>query len=116
MDAEPNAEDQAIVDEAMNVASEVSGHLAKFRIDLAIDAVYHFTWDRFAAEILEESKPLLKGEDAVRANSRALVLYQTLVCVLKTLHPFMPFVTEEIWQSLPKKDADFLMVAKWPGA
>ncbi|MBI2612991.1 valine--tRNA ligase [Candidatus Kaiserbacteria bacterium] len=105
--------DQRLVDEVQNVVKSVSEHIDKFRLDLAADQAYHFVWDRFAAEIIEESKPILKagGEPAA---SRSYTLYAILLTSLKLLHPFMPFVTEAIWQELPSKESDLLMVAKWP--
>ena len=111
---EMNNEDKKLVDEAREVAKSVSEHIDKFRLDLAADIVYHFVWDRFAAEILEESKSILKGSDAAARQSRAAALYEILLISLKLLHPFMPFVTEAIWQQLPKKECDLLMVAPWP--
>lgn len=111
-DGEISPSDKTIVAETQASADAVAGHIEKFRFDLAADAAYHFVWDRFAAEIIEESKALL-ADDATRA-SRSQALYQSLTIILKTLHPFMPFVTEIIWQELPKKDSDLLMVAKWP--
>jgi len=111
--AAPSEEDARLVDEARAVAAEVGGHIESFRLDLAADAVYHFTWDRFAAEIIEASKPIIRagGKDA---DSRVCALYESLIIILKTLHPFMPFVTEAIWQKLPTKDAPVLMGAHWP--
>jgi valyl-tRNA synthetase len=107
------AEDQKLIDEATAVAKEVSDNIDKFRLDLAADQVYHFVWDRFAAEILEESKLVLKaGGEA--ADSRRATLYALLTTSLKLLHPFMPFVTEAIWQKLPNKESDLLMIARWP--
>ncbi len=105
--------DQTLVDEVEKVAAEASKHIDTFRLDLAADLVYHFVWDRFAAEILEQSKPIFKaGGEA--AASRAHTLYKILDTSLRLLHPFMPFVTEAIWQNLPQKECDQLMVAKWP--
>ncbi|OGG73084.1 hypothetical protein A3A38_04285 [Candidatus Kaiserbacteria bacterium RIFCSPLOWO2_01_FULL_53_17] len=108
--------DQALIAEIMEMAKNVSENIEKFRLDLAADSIYHFVWDRFAAEILEESKVIFKsGGEA--ATSRRYVLYAILTTSLKLLHPFMPFVTEAIWQKLPQspqKDAELLMVAKWP--
>ncbi len=116
--------DKALVAEANEVAKQVSANIDNFRLDLAADQIYHFVWDRFAAEILEESKPIFKaGGEA--AASRAHALFLILTTSLKLLHPFMPFVTEAIWQQLPKspsaqgfggtkKENDLLMVAKWP--
>ena len=118
--------DRTLVAEAQNVAKAVSENIDIFRLDLAADTIYHFVWDRFAAEILEESKPIFKGEDAAARQSRAAALCEILQISLKLLHPFMPFVTEAIWKELPQKparpddsgrsggDADLLMVAKWP--
>ncbi len=111
---ELNAEDAKLVDEAQAVAKEVSELIEKFRLDLAADKIYHFVWDRFAAEILEQSKPIFKEGDAAAKASRFRALSETLTISLKLLHPFMPFVTEAIWQQLPKKENDLLMVAKWP--
>ena len=101
------------MDEAKKVAADVSTNIEAFRLDLAADTVYHFVWDRFAAEIIEESKAILKAGGPA-AESRRHTLYAILDTSLRLLHPFMPFVTEAIWQNLPKKDSDLLMVAKWP--
>jgi valyl-tRNA synthetase len=107
-----NENDQKIIDEAQASADKVAEYIENFRFDLASDTAYHFVWDRFASELLEESKQLLVDETA--RGSRSTALYQSLVIILKTLHPFMPFVTEAIWQELPQKESDLLMVAKWP--
>ncbi|MEY4747569.1 MAG: hypothetical protein RLZZ416_618 [Candidatus Parcubacteria bacterium] len=106
--------DNELVEEAMAVAKEVSDNIDNFRLDHAADTVYHFVWDRFAAEVLEESKAILKGDDAAARSSRAAALYEILLICLKLLHPFMPFVTEAVWQQLPKKESDQIMVARWP--
>ncbi len=105
--------DAKLLGEARKVAAEVGNHIESFRLDLAADAIYHFAWDRFAAEIIEESKTIIKG-GGPEADSRARMLYESLLIILKTLHPFMPFVTEAIWQKIPhEKDAAILMVAPW---
>ena len=109
-----NDTDQALVKEAQDVAQKAAEHIDKFRLDLAADSLYHFVWDRFAAEMIEESKAILKGEDTALKNSRARALSEILTISLKALHPFMPFVTEAIWQKLPQKETKLLMVAKWP--
>ncbi len=109
-----NARDENLIAEAQKIAAEVSENIDTFRLDLAANTIYHFVWDRFAAEILEQSKSILKGDDAAACDSRAAALYQILLISLKLLHPFMPFVTEAIWQQLPQKESDLLMIAKWP--
>ncbi len=111
---ELHADDRAIAEELATLAREVTDDLEGFRLHLAAEKLYHYTWHRFADTILEESKPLLQSADAERVASRARTLYEMLIMQLKLLHPFMPFVTEEIWQALPEKETDLLMVAKWP--
>lgn len=106
--------DQEDIAELNRTVAEVTKHLDDYRIDLAADRAYHYVWHTFADEVIERAKPVLKGTDAVAQRATAWKLYTILVVSLKMLHPFMPFVTEEIWQSLPKKDADLLMIAKWP--
>jgi valyl-tRNA synthetase len=108
------AEDERLIQEARALSAEVTKHIANFRLDLAGDAVYHFVWDRFAAQMLEEAKPVFKEGSAEAKASRQRALYEILVMSLKLLHPFMPFVTEAIWQELPAKESDALMVAAWP--
>ena len=95
--------------------TEITINMDRDRFDLAAEMVYHFVWDHFASQVIEESKPLLEQGGPVRA-SRQRLLHHYLVTSLKLLHPFMPFVTEAIWQELPKdmKDTDILMVASWP--
>jgi valyl-tRNA synthetase len=112
--AELTADDAEKVREADRLAAEMSKNIDGFRLDLAADAVYHFVWHRLADEIIEESKAVLKGVDAAAKASKQRMLYELLVISLKLLHPFMPFVTEAIWQQLPQKETDMLMVAKWP--
>jgi valyl-tRNA synthetase len=99
---------------AEEVTREVTKNIDNFRLDLAADAAYHFVWDIFAAMYVEDAKRIWKEGTEQMILSRKQGLYQALVISLKLLHPFMPFVTEAIWQQLPQKDADLLMVAKWP--
>lgn len=106
-------EDAVVVAEARAMAAEVTKHIATYRLDLAADSAYQFIWHRFADVILEESKPLIKGADKARAASRAAALVEALHSILATLHPFMPFVTEEIWGSLPARK-NLLIVETWP--
>ena len=112
-DAALSEADAKLVAEAEGLAKSASENIDKFRLDLAADALYHFVWDRFAAEIIEESKDIIKSGGAAK-SSRQKMLNDILIISLKLLHPFMPFVTEAIWQKLPQKDAELLMVAKWP--
>lgn len=106
--------DSAIIKEFAELTSAVTDHFERYRIDLASDMLYQYIWHRFADEIIEESKPILEGGDAAAILSRQYTLYTILAGFLKMMHPFMPFVTEAIWQALPQKDSELLMVAPWP--
>jgi valyl-tRNA synthetase len=107
-----NDADTKLVEEFRTVGKEVTANLEEYRLDLAAEKLYHYLWDRFAAEIIEESKPILKS-GGQEAASRSAALTTILHDSLKLLHPFMPYLTEEIWSSLPDKK-DLLMVEKWP--
>lgn len=115
-DAKISDSDQKLLDEALYKARTVAEHIDNFRLDLAGDEIYHYVWDKFASYVIEESKSILSNPDTKESakESKRRVLYEILLISLKTLHPFMPFVTEAIWQKLPQKDAELLMVAKWP--
>ncbi|MCD5381514.1 MAG: valine--tRNA ligase [Candidatus Pacebacteria bacterium] len=112
-----NENDKENIAEKLNPAvKEITDHMTKDRFDIASEKLYQFVWDYFASELIEESKPLLDSEDASVKASRQALLAEYLTTSLKMLHPFMPFVTETIWQELPEelKDDDILMIAKWP--
>ena len=87
------------------LAKDVTADMEDYRSYIAAEKIYHYIWHRFADVILEESK----GKEDYNAT-----LYYILENSLKLLHPFMPFITEEIWQELPDKDSDLLMIANWP--
>ena len=108
--------DQEILKELRSTVTEVSADIEKFSLYLAGEKAYHYVWHELADKVLEESKPILAGEDTEAKIARQFVLKECLTTSLKILHPFMPFITETIWQNLPTeiKDQDILMVAKWP--
>lgn len=106
--------DHTLWSEFEALAADVTSDMENFRVYLAAEKLYHYAWHELADKIIEESKPILLGTDEAARASRARLLLTLLDGVLRLLHPFMPFVTEEIWQSLPTKDAEFLMVAPWP--
>jgi valyl-tRNA synthetase len=95
---------------------DVTEEINKYNLYLAGEKAYHYVWHELADVILEESKEVLAGTDAGAKAARQAVLIECLTTSLKVLHPFMPYVTETIWQQLPTqmKDSDMLMVAKWP--
>ncbi len=111
-----SSRDEEILTELKANVKTISDEINKFSLYLAAEKSYHYVWHELADKILEESKPLIAGDDSVVKFARQYVLKECLVTSLKTLHPFMPFVTETIWQELPNefKDHKILMVAKWP--
>ncbi len=96
------------------LVKEVTADMEEFHIYMAAEKIYHYAWHELADKILEESKPIFTGADVSAQSSRQALLLILLDRTLRLLHPFMPFITEEIYQSMPIKDSEFLMVAKWP--
>jgi len=84
------------------------------KIHIASDRIYQYIWSEFAAKIIEDSKPILKDGTILDKNSRAQFLLHSLKKILIVLHPFMPFVTEELWSMMPFSKNTVLMVEKWP--
>ncbi|MES2437201.1 MAG: valine--tRNA ligase [Patescibacteria group bacterium] len=105
--------DQAHLDALNIVIADVTKDFEEYRLYMAAEKIYHYIWDELADKIIEESKPILAGEDAVAKTSRQNLLLRLLKINVKALHPFMPFVTEEIWSMLPNTDT-MLMIEDWP--
>ncbi len=104
--------DKWILSKLSGVIREVTDNIEKFEFGLAVQKLYDFTWDNFCDWYIETSKAGLSSE---RAGTVKSVLVYVLDKVLKLLHPFIPFVTEAIWQALPH-DGESIMVSKWPQA
>ncbi|MDP2654987.1 MAG: valine--tRNA ligase [bacterium] len=113
-DAELTQKDAELLTQVNTLTKDVTIDIEEFRIYMAAEKIYHYAWHELADKILEESKPILASTDASARASRAQLLLTLLDRTLRLLHPFMPFITEEIYQSMPTKDSEFLMVAKWP--
>ncbi|HWU24700.1 MAG TPA: class I tRNA ligase family protein, partial [Candidatus Paceibacterota bacterium] len=107
--------DQALRAELDGIIADLTKDMDEFRIYLGAEKIYHYAWDRLAAEILEDSKKIFASDDDAAKASRKATLHSLLRDVLKVIHPFMPFVTEEIWQSLPDSQG-MLMVSPWPAS
>ncbi len=107
-------EDAELLSSLEALISEITDDMESYRLYLAAEKLYHYAWHTLADTIVESSKPLLTGSDEVARRSRQYTLRKILDVLLRLLHPFMPFVTEEIWQTLPKRDNDLLIVAAWP--
>jgi len=113
-DAVDAPSEDSILKEFQELCQEVTTDLDNYRFHLASEKIYHYVWHRLADEILEESKAILTNPGDV-ADSRRATLRLILADSLKLLHPFMPFVTEEIWQ-IGKFSANnsLLLVESWP--
>lgn len=106
--------DQAIHAELDALATDVTRDIEEHRIYMAAEKLYHFAWHRLADELIEESKSIFAGNDAAAQESRKALLRTVLLDLLGLLHPFMPFVTEEIWASASPQE-NLLMTTAWPG-
>ena len=109
-------EDKWVLSKLNRLVKEVTENLDSFEIGVASAKVYDFIWDTYCDWYIELTKTRLNGTDKAAKLTAQNVLCYVLVTLLKLLHPFMPFITEEIYQALPKCDgaSDILMVAQWP--
>lgn len=110
---ELNTDDQAKLAACDAVIKEVTGDLNHYRFHLAAEKLYHYIWHELADVLIEESKTILKSD---QANSRRLLLFKILDTCLRALHPFMPFITEEIWSLLAPyhPNHQLLIITPWP--
>ena len=106
--------DKWILSELAKVAAEATANLDKYELGLAAEKVENFIWEVYCDWYIEICKTRLNGEDAAAADTARKVLVYVLDKALKLLHPFMPFITEEIYQALPGS-AETIMNEKWPG-
>ncbi len=101
-----------IVGETKLAADKTAAHLEEYRFDLASSSAYDFVWNNFCDWYLEFTKPILmNGTDAEKAETRATTAW-VLGQMLHFLHPFMPYVTEELWEQFVGKG--MLITAPWP--
>lgn len=112
-EVELQIEDKWIISSLNNVIDEVSTNLNKYEIGIAAEKIYDFTWNVFCDWYIELVKPRLYGDNAKLKESAISVLIYTLTNVIKLLHPFMPYITEEIYSYLPNKN-DMLINETWP--
>jgi valyl-tRNA synthetase len=106
-------EDKWIISKLNSLIREVNENMDKYELGIAADKIYDFIWDSYCDWYIELTKPRLNGENETKKLSAQKVLLYVLTETLKLLHPFMPFITEEIWQALPH-EGDVLMVQKYP--
>ncbi|MBR7070860.1 MAG: valine--tRNA ligase, partial [Clostridia bacterium] len=106
-------EDRWILSKYNTLVREVTENLEKFELGLAVQKLYDFIWDVFCDWYIEICKSRLNGDDAAAAETARSVLVSVFTGTLALLHPFMPYITEEIWQSMPH-EGKALVVASWP--
>ena len=106
-------EDKWIISRMNKAAKEVTDNLDKFELGLAAQRVYDFIWNEYCDWYIEIVKPRLYGEEGTDKDTARFVLIKVLKDMLKLLHPFMPFITEEIWSFLPETSSR-LIKADWP--
>ncbi|MCE5362498.1 valine--tRNA ligase [Pseudomonas anguilliseptica] len=113
--------DRWIISALQRCEQDVTRHLDAFRFDMAAQALYEFIWDEYCAWYLELVKPVLWDENAPIERQRGTrrTLVRVLEVILRLAHPFMPFITEEIWQRIKPQagvSGDTIMLQAWPVA
>ncbi len=105
-------EDKWIVSTLNTVAKEVNENLEKFELGIAVQKIYEFIWDCYCDWYIELVKARLSSDGEDAKNARQVLLY-VLDQILRLLHPFMPYITEEIWQTIPH-EGETVMLAEYP--
>ena len=105
-------EDQWIVSALNTVTKEVTENLEKYELGIAVQKLYDFIWDQFCDWYIELAKTRLMAKDETSVGARQVLVW-TFTSILKLMHPFMPYITEEIWQTMPH-EGEALMVADYP--
>ncbi|MCI6990850.1 MAG: class I tRNA ligase family protein, partial [Clostridiales bacterium] len=110
-------EDKWILSKLNTVIREVTENMDHYELGVAAQKIYDFIWDTYCDWYIEMTKARLQGDDPAAKEQAQRVLCYVLTDILKLLHPFMPFLTEEIWQALPHEagnEVKFLMLQDWP--
>ena len=105
--------DKWILSRLNKVIAEISGHMEDGDFGIAAQNIYDFAWSEFCDWYIELSKGRLMGDDLEQKNNVRGVLLYVIESILKLLHPFMPFLTEEVYQHLPEHEG-MLITSKWP--
>jgi valyl-tRNA synthetase len=118
-DTEFSSADKWIRSQLNKATADMHQHLATYRLDLALHSVYEFTWHEFCDWYLEMSKPVLQSDETTDTQKRGTrqTLIEVLEATLRLLHPLMPFVTEEIWQTVAPRaniEGDTIMLRPYP--
>jgi len=106
-------EDKWIITKLNEIIPQINDNLDKYELGLAAEKIYNFLWEDYCDWYIEMVKTRLYGEDGLNKKTAQTVLLRVLKEILKLLHPFMPFITEEIWQHLPETEKP-LIIENWP--
>ncbi len=106
-------EDKWILHRYNQLVQAVTDNLDHFELGIAVSKLYDFIWDEFCDWYIELIKPRLYDEDCPSNRAAQYVLSYVLSGALELLHPFMPFITEEIWQKLPH-EGESIVISSWP--
>ena len=111
--SELETSDKWILSKLNSLIADVTENLDKYELGVAVQKIYDFIWDSYCDWYIELTKARLYGEDEAQKRSAQQVLLYVLDQILRLMHPFMPFITEEIWQAIPH-EGEALIVAAWP--
>ena len=103
--------DRWIISRFQQLSEQVNQHINNYRFDLAANSLYEFTWNEYCDWYLEFSKPMLQSSNPAGTRHTLLHILEKLLCLL---HPFMPFITEELWQRVTNKTDDTIMLQQYP--
>jgi valyl-tRNA synthetase len=108
--------DKDILKKLDTLTAEVSKYIEDFQLHIAAQGLYQFVWYEFADVYIEASKSQLEDEK-LKENTQKILLH-TLIMIIKLLHPFIPFITEEIWSMMQKAglltEKNLLLISPWP--
>ncbi len=113
--SELEIEDKWILSELNDLIPQITDALDRYELGIAEQKIYDFIWDTFCDWYIELTKPRLYADDSNKSQIAQRILVYTLDKLLKLLHPFMPFITEEIWQAIPH-EGESIMIQPWPKA
>lgn len=105
--------DKWIISRANNIVKDVTHNMDKFELGMALQKAYDFTWSEYCDWYIEMVKPRLYGDDVEAKKAALYTLTYVLETILKLLHPFIPFITEEIFDHLPTANG-MIIVSEWP--
>ncbi|WP_127717702.1 valine--tRNA ligase [Halobacteriovorax sp. HLS] len=111
---ELDQQEKWILSELNNISKEMNLSMGEYRYDDSCSAIYAFVYDKFCSWFIELSKNILHGEDAQKIQTRSSVLKYCFREVVALLHPFTPYITEELWTHLKKEDEDLLIIHDYP--